>query len=422
METLMLLTYAALCIVVFKVFRIPLNKWTVPTAVLGGIALIGAVIFGMNYNFPYTDVGNQVFRTVPIVSQVRGRVQSVPVKPNQMLRKGDVLFTLDPTPFQAKVDDLQAQIKAASQDALSLNAALSQAQAELSRAVAQRDQSRREYARYREGHAQGAFSDQMVDTRLQTWKADEASVSAAQAKVVQARNALDSVVKGKNTTVASLLAQLQKAQFQLENTVVRAPEDGYVSTVGLRPGTMSTALGMIPLMTFVPVEGAASREYVAAFRQNALQRLHKGEPAELMFPAIPGRRLSRRSGRRAAGDWREPVPGAGQIADHRRAQYPWPGAGGAEGDRSAICRIRSAAGGYPRGGGLLGSSERAVADQEDPDPYEKLGKLYLSRSLSRRARGGRTAPRRGQASLSTRPSIITCCTPCEQGSIRPRTP
>ncbi|MGT8820733.1 HlyD family secretion protein, partial [Klebsiella pneumoniae] len=288
METLMLLTYAALCIVVFKVFRIPLNKWTVPTAVLGGIALIGAVIFGMNYNFPYTDVGNQVFRTVPIVSQVRGRVQSVPVKPNQMLHKGDVLFTLDPTPFQAKVDDLQAQIKAASQDALSLNAALSQAQAELSRAVAQRDQSRREYARYRKGHAQGAFSDQMVDTRLQTWKADEASVSAAQAKVVQARNALDSVVKGKNTTVASLLAQLQKAQFQLENTVVRAPEDGYVSTVGLRPGTMSTALGMIPLMTFVPVEGAASREYVAAFRQNALQRLHKGEPAELMFPAIPG--------------------------------------------------------------------------------------------------------------------------------------
>ena len=127
METLMLLTYAALCIVVFKVFRIPLNKWTVPTAVLGGIALIGAVIFGMNYNFPYTDVGNQVFRTVPIVSQVRGRVQSVPVKPNQMLHKGDVLFTLDPTPFQAKVDDLQAQIKAASQDALSLNAALSQA-------------------------------------------------------------------------------------------------------------------------------------------------------------------------------------------------------------------------------------------------------------------------------------------------------
>lgn len=52
METLMLLTYAALCIVVFKVFRIPLNKWTVPTAVLGGIALIGAVIFRDELQLP----------------------------------------------------------------------------------------------------------------------------------------------------------------------------------------------------------------------------------------------------------------------------------------------------------------------------------------------------------------------------------
>ncbi len=64
--------------------------------------------------------------------------------------------------------------------------------------------------------------------------------------------------------MASLLAAA-KAQFQLENTVVRAPEDGYVSTVGLRPGTMSTALGMIPLMTFVPVEapprGSTSRHF-----------------------------------------------------------------------------------------------------------------------------------------------------------------
>jgi multidrug resistance efflux pump len=56
---------------------------------------------------------------------------SVPVQPNQMLHKGDVLFTLDPTPFQAQVDDLTAQVKAASQDALSLNAALNSAQADL---------------------------------------------------------------------------------------------------------------------------------------------------------------------------------------------------------------------------------------------------------------------------------------------------
>ncbi|HHT8353494.1 TPA: HlyD family secretion protein [Raoultella ornithinolytica] len=288
METLLLLCYAALSIAIFKIFRIPLNKWTVPTAVLGGVVLIGALILGMNYNFPYTDIGKQVFRTVPVVSQTRGRVMSVPVQPNQMLHKGDVLFTLDPTPFQAQVDDLTAQVKAASQDALSLNATLNSAQADLQKAIALRDWAQREYARFQAGHDKGAFSDQMVDTRRQSWKADEAAVAAAQASVVQAHNNLNSVVNGENTKVASLLAQLRAAEFKLENTVVRAPSDGYVSTVGLRPGTMSTALGLKPVMTFVPTGEADKREFVAAFRQNSLQRLEKGEQAELLFPAVPG--------------------------------------------------------------------------------------------------------------------------------------
>ncbi len=191
----------------------------------------------MNYNFPYTDVGNRVFRTVPIVSQVRGRVQSVPVKPNQMLHKGDVLFTLDPTPFQGKSRRSAGAAKRPSQGCALLKRGVSQAQAELSRAVAQRDQSRREYARYREGHAQGAFSDQMVDTRLQTWKADEASVSAAQAKVVQARNALDSVVKGKNTTVASCRRSCKRRSFSWRTPSSVPRRMAMSSTVGLRPGT-----------------------------------------------------------------------------------------------------------------------------------------------------------------------------------------
>lgn len=45
MDLLLILTYTAICIAIFKIFRIPLNKWTVPTAVLGGVVLIGALIF-----------------------------------------------------------------------------------------------------------------------------------------------------------------------------------------------------------------------------------------------------------------------------------------------------------------------------------------------------------------------------------------
>lgn len=288
METLLLLTYAALCVIIFKVFRIPLNKWTVPTAVLGGVIFITIIILLMNYNFPFSDMGKQAYRTVPIVSQVRGRVIDVPVKPNTLLKEGDVLFRIDPTIFQAKVDDLRAQVKEASQNALSLDSGLDQAQADLNKAIADRDKAQREYSRYSEGHAKGAFSDQMVDTRRQTYKATEAAVVAAQAQVEQAKNNLNSVIHGQNTKVASLLAQLKKAEFKLENTVVRAPSAGYVSTVGLRTGTMSTALGLAPVMTFIPLEADSKDTYVAAFRQNAAQRLQAGYKAELLFPSIPG--------------------------------------------------------------------------------------------------------------------------------------
>ena len=73
MELLLVLTYTAICIVIFKVFKIPLNKWSVPTAVLGGIILIGTLIVVMNYNHPFSEISRQYFVTTPIVPNVTGR-------------------------------------------------------------------------------------------------------------------------------------------------------------------------------------------------------------------------------------------------------------------------------------------------------------------------------------------------------------
>ncbi|HIF9400060.1 TPA: biotin/lipoyl-binding protein, partial [Photobacterium damselae] len=123
MDLLLILTYAALCITIFKVFRIPLNKWTVPTAVLGGVVLIGTLILLMNYNHPYSNLGGQYFVTTPVIPAVRGKVIEVPVEANRPLNKGDVLFKLDPTPFQAEVNLQQAALAEAQQYVLGLEAA-----------------------------------------------------------------------------------------------------------------------------------------------------------------------------------------------------------------------------------------------------------------------------------------------------------
>ncbi|PSU54648.1 hypothetical protein C9I90_19555, partial [Photobacterium aphoticum] len=129
MDLLLILTYAALCIAIFKIFNIPLNKWTVPTAVLGGVILVGTLILLMNYNHPYTTQGGQVFVTTPIVPGVRGKVIEVPVEPNTLIKKGEVLFKIDPTPFEAQVALQQAALAEAQQTVLGLEASYKAAQA-----------------------------------------------------------------------------------------------------------------------------------------------------------------------------------------------------------------------------------------------------------------------------------------------------
>lgn len=286
MDLLLVLTYAALCIAIFKIFNIPLNKWTVPTAVLGGVVLVGTLILLMNYNHPFTQIGNQMFSTTPVVSGVRGRVIEVPVQPNQPLQKGDVLFRIDPIPFQAEVDKLRAKVKEASQGALGLESSVQEAEAAVIKALAERDKAQREFDRYQRGFDRGAFTEQQLDTRRQAFKAAQAALEVAQSKQEQAQIALDSEVGGENTQVASLLAELRKAEFNLEQTVVTAPTDGYVTQLALRPGVMAVPLPLAPVMTFVHTE---DKLYTAAFRQNSLQRLEPGFEAEFMFRALPGK-------------------------------------------------------------------------------------------------------------------------------------
>jgi multidrug resistance efflux pump len=108
MDLIIILTYTAFCTVIFKAFKIPLNKWSVPTAALGGVFILGALLMLMNYNHPYAKYGKEIFVSIPIVPNVSGTVKTVDVVANQVVQKGDLLFTLDSTPFQAKVDQVTA--------------------------------------------------------------------------------------------------------------------------------------------------------------------------------------------------------------------------------------------------------------------------------------------------------------------------
>ncbi|QKE64518.1 HlyD family secretion protein [Aquipseudomonas campi] len=225
MDLLLILTYTAICVVIFKVFKIPLNKWTVPTAMLGGIVLIGSLIFLMNYNHPYSEVSRSYFVSTPIVPAVSGQVIEVPVQGNRIMEKGEVLFRIDPTPFDNRVKSLKAQLVSARADQFR------------ARELAKRNLGNRR------------------DVDVTTARVDD------------------------------LQAQLNIAQFDLDNTVVRAPSRGYVTQVTLRPGIYAVKMPLRPAMIFVPHEDYS---YVAWMRQNSQLRLSMGDDAEIAFDGLPG--------------------------------------------------------------------------------------------------------------------------------------
>jgi multidrug resistance efflux pump len=86
-----------------------------------------------------------------------------------------------------------------------------------------------------------------------------------------------------------LRAQLAEAKYNLDQTVVRAPSNGYITQVLIRPGTYAAALPLRPVMVFIPEQ---KRQIVAQFRQNSLLRLKPGDEAEVVFNALPGQVFS----------------------------------------------------------------------------------------------------------------------------------
>lgn len=289
MDIIILATYTAICVVIFKVFKIPMNKWTVPTAALGGVVILSAILLLMNYNHPYAKWGKEFFVSIPIVPQISGTVQTVNVSPNQFVKKGEILFTLENSEQTIALNKAEAALAAARTDVAGDDASLQAAIAKEAKAKADRDRTKDTYVRYKEGHEKGGinspFTDQDISSRKNIYEAAEASLNSAKADVKRLQAVVDSMIAGENTEVAQLLSARNKAQLDLERTIVRAPVDGIPTQVAIRPGVRAATLPLRPVITFIAKE---KRRFAGAFFQNSLLRLEVGNEAEVVLDAVPG--------------------------------------------------------------------------------------------------------------------------------------
>ena len=96
------------------------------------------------------------------------------------------------------------------------------------------------------------------------------------------------MVDGEHSAIVRLRNELADAQWELDQTVVRAPTGGFVTQLALRPGVYVVPAPFRPAMVFIN-DSPEDRWLVAAFQQNALQRVKVGDEAEVLFKGIPGR-------------------------------------------------------------------------------------------------------------------------------------
>ena len=288
MELLLILIYVSICIVIFKLFSIPVNQWSLSTAVLGGIVGIALLLLTMNYNHPFTTNARIYFPVTPILATVKGRVVEVPVQTNTPLKEGDVLFRIDPKPFQYVVDGKKAALAEAEQNVDQLKALLDQATAAVGKADAQLQLAQQNYDRQAELFAKNVVARATLDTATRNLDAAKQTLAGAKAEEERARLVYKSEIGGVNTTVATRRAELADAEFDLDQTTTRAAGPGFVTQVSLRPGMYLIPAQLRTAMLFVNT-AKSDQELGAAFDQNAMQRVVAGNDAEVAFDAVPGR-------------------------------------------------------------------------------------------------------------------------------------
>jgi multidrug resistance efflux pump len=268
---------------VFSKFRLVRWGWASGTvAVLAGAFILAIFLALFNYLTPSGRV-TVAGRVVEVTPNVTGQIIAIPVKPNVPVKTGDVLFQIDPAPFQYKVAQLQASLAGAKQQAEILKANYDQATANVTGLAAQVAFNTQRNADIQKLTAEGANTIFQAQDRQNQYETALAQLNVAKASQQSAKLALDSDIGGVNTTVAQIQAQLDDASWELSQTTVRAPADGDVTAVTLSVG--DRALQARSTMSFIVNDEIT---LVGLFAQNGFQTIKEGTAVDIVFDNVPG--------------------------------------------------------------------------------------------------------------------------------------
>jgi multidrug resistance efflux pump len=281
---IILCLYVVALWLVFSKLKLVRWGWLSGTvSVLIGAFILATFLALFNYLTPSGKV-TVTGRVVEVTPNVSGEIVAIPVRPNVPVKAGAVLFQIDPAPYKFKVAQLQASLASAKQQTEILKSNYEQATENVAGLTAQVAYNKKRLADIQTLASDQASTQFQAQDKQVQYETVSAQLGAAKAAQQSAKLALDSEIGGVNTTVAQIQAQLENANWELSQTSIRAPADGYVTVVALTVG--DRALQARSAMSFI-VENEIT--IVGMFSQNGFQTIVIGTPVDIVFDNAPGR-------------------------------------------------------------------------------------------------------------------------------------
>ncbi len=310
---------AGVWLVFFKLKLLPWNRKWITIAVSVGAVGLTVTVLALNFSHPYSVDAVVIQKTTPIVPQVSGRIVELAVKSNQSVKKGDVLFKIDAEPYREKLNQAQAalsqtevqtataiqqakqSVEAATAGASAALAGVEAAKSTFSATASSLTLAEKRLGQYEGLATKGAgskFQVEQAETNVETLKAQNAAqaqqlaaaaqqVAAANAQQQQAQISLRATLQTRDMTLAQARAARDGAQWSLKETVVTAPDDGYVTQLQLAVGAMATTTPGGATMSFV--QAKPNPLVLATVVQQYVHVITPGAQAEVALQILPGR-------------------------------------------------------------------------------------------------------------------------------------
>jgi len=301
MELLLLGIYSFFAWLIFFKFKwLPWNIVSQVITITLPIVGLTVLILVLNVVAPSSADVRVINYVVSVNPRVAGLVTEVPIVPNRPIKKGEVLFKIDPTPYELDVKNYSAQLAQLRAQLVTAQANTRNLQGQLKAAIGstQGVASKLELAKLRvrqfrelsESGAGNAFDLEQAQADLANLQAqlDSARASESQVREKLAAKTPDGdqdEVANVKAQIARVESQLANAKWSLEQTVYYAPADGTVVSLALRPGMMAVPFPALPAMNFVEDE----QWILAIYNQNEVRKIEPGQEAELAFRMHPGR-------------------------------------------------------------------------------------------------------------------------------------